>query len=289
MNQAGARGPGSLAKPAPPLAAKPATPTAPGVAPKGVVVPKAAAPAAPTRVGKTTMLGVQAPKGPVPVAPSPPVAPSAPVAPFSPIARSGPAALPSSAQGADDTWNEEKTRVEERGHDVPVPSPAPPTAVAVAPAAPPARPVAAPAPSASWAALTAADVRLIVSTVLEEALLPLQRTLLESQQRIADLERRPVPTTLAVLAETTRGYAAAAAAPVPYVSAVAAPVRTVVATPYAPLLDVKAIERDMPNDFNNPFDGRRRRRRLGAFVIVMLLAVFGGLFALLAESYTPHH
>jgi hypothetical protein len=258
--------------------AKPATPPAPGVAPKGVVVPKAEASAAPTRVGKTTMLGVQAPKVGVPAARSSPIAPSAPVAPSS------------SAHAVDDTWSDEPTRVE--GHDVPVPSPAPSAAAAVAPAASPARAAAAPALSAPWATLTAADVRLIVSTVVEEAILPLQRALFESQQRIAELERRPVPTTPTVLPEATRGPAAAAQ--VPYGSAVASPVRTVVAAspaaaPYAPLLDVKAIERDVPNDFDNPFDGRRRRRRLGAFLVVALLAVFGGLFALLAQSYTPHH
>ena len=59
--------------------------------------------------------------------------------------------------------------------------------------------------------------------------------------------------------------------------------------PPAPLLDVAAIERDIPLDFNNPFNGARRRRRMALFVFVALLAIFGGLFALLADSYTPHH
>ena len=58
--------------------------------------------------------------------------------------------------------------------------------------------------------------------------------------------------------------------------------------PPAPLLDVKAIERDVQLDFKNPFDGARRRRRMAVFLVIALLAIFGGLFALLAESYAPH-
>jgi hypothetical protein len=94
--------------------------------------------------------------------------------------------------------------------------------------------------------------------------------------------------------------APAATAPAAYTSAMAAPARTAPVqhstvplqystAPPAPLLDVAAIERDIPLDFNNPFDGARRRRRMAWFVVVALLAIFGGLFALLADSYTPHH
>ena len=60
--------------------------------------------------------------------------------------------------------------------------------------------------------------------------------------------------------------------------------------PPAPLLDVKAIERDVPLDFDmRGFDGRRRRRRMVVLLRIALLLLFGGLFALLADSYTPHH
>ena len=123
---------------------------------------------------------------------------------------------------------------------------------------------------------------------MEEALLPLQRAIVESQQRIAELERRPASATSTVHVEATGSHAA-----VPYASAMAAPARVTTAplvmTPQAPLLDVRAIDRDIRIDFDNPFDGRRRRRRMGALMVVVLLALFGGLFALLAQSYTPHH
>jgi hypothetical protein len=146
-------------------------------------------------------------------------------------------------------------------------------------------------PAPAPAGLNAADVRLIVRTIVEDALLPLQRALVEAQQRIADLERRPAPTAPTVI--LSAAPAPAAVAPSAYTSAMAAPVRMSPAQystmPPAPLLDVAAIERDIPLDFNNPFDGARRRRRMAWFVVLALLAIFGGLFALLADSYTPHH
>jgi hypothetical protein len=289
MSQAGPRGPGSPQKPAAPAPAKPATPPAPPVAPKGVVPSKVAAPAAPARAGKTTMLGLQAPKVPAPVVPS---APSAPAH--------------ASMQGTDDPWDGEQTRVDDRGAlarfadlaaaevaprpPAPAPSPAAPVVAATPHGGPRPLPAAGPAalPAAEPAALTAADVRLIVRTIVEEALLPLQRAIVDSQHRIAELDRRSVAATQKLLVEATPGPSAVAHAS----HAVAAPVRTVAfpiaMVPQAPLLDLKAIERDIPIDFDNPFDGRRRRRRMGALLIVALLAIFGGLFALLAESYTPH-
>jgi hypothetical protein len=143
---------------------------------------------------------------------------------------------------------------------------------------------------AAHSGLTASDVRLIVRTIVEDALLPLQRALVEAQQRIADLERRPATVASTVVLSATPSPAAAA--PATYTSAMAAPVPAAIAKysmPPAPLLDVAAIERDVPLDVNNPFDGARRRRRMAVFVVIAMLAIFGGLFALLADSYTPHH
>jgi hypothetical protein len=139
--------------------------------------------------------------------------------------------------------------------------------------------------------LNASDVRLIVRTVMEDALFPLQRALVEAQQRIADLERRPASAAPTVVLSAMP--APVAAGPTAYTSAMAAPARAAMpqysTAPPTPLLDVAAIERDIPLDFNNPFDGARRRRRMAWFTVIALLAIFGGLFALLADSYTPHH
>jgi len=179
-------------------------------------------PDAPARAGKSTMLGVQAPKA-------------------APVAHST----------ADDSWDVAPTHVEERAHQTaPAATPTPLAVTPVAPAPAPMTP--APAP----AGLNAADVRLIVRTIVEDALLPLQRALVEAQQRIADLERRPAPTAPTVI--LSAAPAPAAVAPSAYTSA-------------------------------TPFDGARRRRRMAWFVVLALLAIFGGLFALLADSYTPHH
>jgi hypothetical protein len=94
--------------------------------------------------------------------------------------------------------------------------------------------------------------------------------------------------------------APAAVAAAPYASAIAAPAAAPAAaprapvaayslTPPAPLLDVEAIERDIPIDFDiRAFDGTRRRRRNVILFVVFLLVFFGGMFALLVDSYTPH-
>ncbi len=204
---------------------------------------------------------------------------------------------------ADDSWDVAPTRIEERPQAA-APLAATPPAAAVTPVAPavaapvahavasPPPPLVAPPPApAAPSGLTASDVRLIVRTIVEDALLPLQRAIVESQQRIAELERRPASASPTVVLSATPSPGTAA--PSAYTSAMAAPVRVTgpaqYSMPPAPLLDVAAIERDIPLDFNNPFNGARRRRRMAIFVFVALLAIFGGLFALLADSYTPHH
>jgi hypothetical protein len=58
----------------------------------------------------------------------------------------------------------------------------------------------------------------------------------------------------------------------------------------APLPDLAAIAREAPIDVDIPaFDGRRRRRRNAILFVLGVLVVFGGLFAMLALSYMPHH
>jgi hypothetical protein len=197
--------------------------------------------------------------------------------------------------GRDYSWEIPAMPGDEKRAAAPSP-PAPPVTSPAAHHAPlsvPASSPGAPAP----AGLTASEVNLIVRTIVEDAMAPLQRALAEAQHRITELERRPAPAPPApapvaptvLLAATP---APAAVAPSPYASAIAAPIRASVARPLpapaAPLLDVQAIERDVPMDFDNPFDGRRRRRRMAIVLVLALLAIFGGLFALLADSYAPH-
>jgi hypothetical protein len=43
-----------------------------------------------------------------------------------------------------------------------------------------------------------------------------------------------------------------------------------------------------PHEFS-AFDGGRRRRRQIFLFALFVLVVFGGLFAMLAQSYMPHH
>ena len=56
-----------------------------------------------------------------------------------------------------------------------------------------------------------------------------------------------------------------------------------------PMLDVKAIERDTSISVDSALDGSKRKRNLAIIVTILILAIFGGLFAMLAQSYAPHH
>jgi hypothetical protein len=62
-----------------------------------------------------------------------------------------------------------------------------------------------------------------------------------------------------------------------------------VAEASAPVLDLAAIERTVQVDLDPALDGGRRRRRLFVAVTFFFIVLFGGLFAMLAQSYTPHH
>jgi hypothetical protein len=54
-------------------------------------------------------------------------------------------------------------------------------------------------------------------------------------------------------------------------------------------VDIAALARDMPLDFDVPFDGRKRKRNLALLFVLFLLAVGGGLAYLLVDSYAPKH
>jgi hypothetical protein len=132
------------------------------------------------------------------------------------------------------------------------------------------------------------DLRLIVREMIDQAVAPLLL-------RIAELERRP-------RAPSSPGYVTGqpvAMAAAPYTATLASPgAQPVGAAPVAarpvlvaqaPLLDVAAIERDVPMDMDmRAFDGGRRKRRNVMLFVFGVLVLFGGLFAMLAESYTPH-
>ncbi len=209
---------------------------------------------------------------------------------------------------ADDSWDVEPER------DAPKPPPPSPHAPAVTPVMPPVGAAATPAQTT----ISAVDLRLIVREMIDQAIAPLQ-------MRLAELERRPMapsspafvmqvppgpaavaparpvgaPLAPAVVSPPAPVVAAAQAAPTPYASAMAAPgahapvvaaaPRSLVVAP-PPLLDVAAIERDRSIDVDiSAFDGGRRKRRMKILFFLAVLVVFGGMFALLADSYAPHH
>lgn len=223
---------------------------------------------------------------------------AAAVAPVAPVA--APVAV-SSPPPPDDGWDEEPTRVEDDEL---------PTGMLQAAKALPAvshhraEPradlrdhQATPAPSQ--------DPRPIVKAAVDEAVTPLLRMVLDLQRRIEQLEQRPAaaaaaaPPTAAPPKQVDP-WASAMARPVssppPAMPAPApppAPARAPVARspwalpegPTGPTLDVAQINRDVPLDFDMPFDGARRRRRMAIGCVMVFVLSLGGLLAILVSSY----
>ena len=127
---------------------------------------------------------------------------------------------------------------------------------------------------------------MLVREVVEQAVEPLHARIveLEPPARGAASGRPPSPC------KPPRSRRWPDASPVPARLSIAPslhPASTGVVRP-APLLDVAAIERDVALDPDLPrLDGRGRKRRMMTFFFSALVVFFGGLFALLAESWPP--
>ena len=265
-------------------------------APTTAAAPLATTPVATAPVASAVVTPAQPPVAAVVTPPLPPVA-AVVTPPLPPVAHAPPpvaVAAPVAVQVA----------------SAPHPAAAPPAhapqaATAVlhsqAAARPPAFPVAEPslarAPAPAARAEPAPDPRLLMRAAVEEALVPVQHAFRELQRRIEDLERHP-PVMASGPSPGTAATAGAMAAPAPYRQAQPsyhpagsiAPIPVTLASlaPRPPVLDVAAIERDVNVQIDGAIDGRRRKLRLALTFVLLLLVVFGGLFAALAYSYTPH-
>jgi hypothetical protein len=152
----------------------------------------------------------------------------------------------------------------------------------------PALPVTPPAPTAAHDGRE--DPRAAVRLQVEQALAPVLQSMRDMHRRLDDLERRPAPMVVgaaapaiaSALPEPPRQAAAPQAGPPS-----AIPVTVASLSPRAPIFDVKAIERDVTVVVDGALDGSKRRLRLGLTFAFILLAVFGGLFFALAQSYRP--
>jgi hypothetical protein len=154
------------------------------------------------------------------------------------------------------------------------------------------------------------DPRVLMRAAVDEALAPVQQAFRDINRRIDELERRPLAAAPMAAPATAPSPAASAGpqaiAPPPYRPPQAtfpgpggsmAPIPISVASlapgapslaPRPPVLDVAAIERDASVTIDGAIDGRRRKLRLALTFVLLLLLVFGGLFAALAYSYAPH-
>ena len=179
---------------------------------------------------------------------------------------------------------------------------APAAPVAHAPAAPVATSVLSRAPQAAQHVELGEDPRALVRAAVGEALAPVQQAFREIQRRLDELERRPLvvapaPAAAAGSPDATspgdlprrrrRRRRRPPASVVP-VSMAPIPMTMGSIAPRPPVLDVAAIERDRSVSIDGAIDGRRRKLKIAITFTLLLLAVFGGLFAALAYSYTPH-
>jgi hypothetical protein len=148
------------------------------------------------------------------------------------------------------------------------------------------------------------DPRVIVRAAVSEALAPVQQVFRDIQRRLDELERRPIvvapapavapapPAGMRAPQPTLAGGLTAAGAdlPVSVVPGSVAPIPVTVGSiaPRPALLDIAAIERDVNVKIDGALDGRKRKVRLFVTFTLVLLVLFGGLFAALANSYAPH-
>ncbi len=121
---------------------------------------------------------------------------------------------------------------------------------------------------------------------VDEALAPLQRSLVDVLRRLEELERRPQPMAAAAPISI-------AAAPRAQALSYHALESTGVVAMRAPALsmhslDVAAIERDTSIVVDDALNGRSRRLRLVLILALFLVAVFGCLGFMLVKSYSPH-
>ncbi len=273
--------------------AKGVSPPAPPVAPARAAV--AAAPRVAPHAPLTSAHGTPTPS-PVQSKVSPKLPPAAAVAAMVAAATSiapappAPAARPVAAPPPDDDgWDEEPTRV---GDDE-MPTGMLQTATNPQP-----------------------DVRAIVKDAVDAALMPMLRSLMDLQRRIEQIEQRPAAPV--ATAASAAAPAPAPRQPDPFASAMArplsspppampapvarvapaaplapaAPAAPAARSPYAlpvgpsgPTLDIAAINRDVALDFDMPFNGARRRKRMAIGCVTIFVVSLGGLLAILLHSY----
>ncbi|MGH7437321.1 MAG: hypothetical protein ACRENE_16715 [Polyangiaceae bacterium] len=282
MTQAGAKGPAVPPK-APAVPARGTSPAAPAVAPRATQTHTAPKPATSGASGGAPGTAPIAPKKGPPRLPgdSAPDLGTAPVPPMRPRFETSPGMGHSGAGASPPPGESPRAPVVQSREDV-----------------------------ESMIRKASADV---VVTVLGEA-----RSLIATlERRVDELERRLVlaamapaaqpaaqsaahamapaapPATYAAPSQAAAQAPAVHVAPAPPVMARTQPLAPVSAIPITysrpPMLDVRAIERDTSIDVDSALDGSKRKRNLGIIVTILILAVFGGLFAMLAQSYAPHH
>lgn len=178
----------------------------------------------------------------------------------------------------------------------------------------PTKPLAPRAPSASFTSpaekpggLTEADVRILALAIAKEATKPLEDQIKSLEARLASAERTLDRTERTLGADGSGGHPAVVPAPTPAPAAVAfvpppvvpapAPAPAALVVPKAPASEPKAIEptpRPAPklslddvhlsSDELGMFDGSKRKNRIAAVFVLVVLLMAGGLVAAMIVS-----
>ena len=131
------------------------------------------------------------------------------------------------------------------------------------------------------------EARVLLQQVLEEALAPLHYAVRDLERRLAALEpdsmAPPAPAPTPVAAPVAAPPPPQRAIPPPAVASVIVhqtpgdPFGTVVVAPQVPGLPIPPAPRAPSLDWEVPFEGARRRRRIGILVALAVVIVFGAL------------
>jgi hypothetical protein len=130
------------------------------------------------------------------------------------------------------------------------------------------------------------EARALLQQALEEALAPLHFAVRDLERRLAAIEAPPPPSYEAPPPAVPRPQPLPALPP-PAVAAVVQ--RPPTADPFAsvvvaPEVAIPAAPRAPSLDWDVPFDGARRRRRIALLFAVFVVLIFGALFGALISS-----
>jgi hypothetical protein len=135
------------------------------------------------------------------------------------------------------------------------------------------------------AAQATPDIQALIKAAVDEALAPVGDAFLRLERRVLEVERRSAIT----VGGSPAPYVASASplAPAASTQTVAPPIGAPAPRPvvYAPRPSDLVVDASPLAAYDNPFDGKRRRRRVAAIFIFLILVGLGTPLGILIASY----